>query len=287
MKVAQAKHIQFRRFVNIFALLVTVHLFSVSRAGSRRLPHEDYVVNRLLSEDGPFVVLPNYWPRQKANKAAAEAKRAILECHQLVTLDYRRLGVDRLSTYPLAKEFAEDRYLKHIAELFLGGRDVSAKLQYGVTLRYGNSGDGWHQDSKRKGIKALMYLQDTSEKNGPFEILVDYNSSKLIHRPDTRGRTTRYSDAHIEQHVGDSARVRTVSGSAGTVILFDTSNVHRGKTVNERGRISMTNYYDTSLESTSCDKGTQTAEDLSHLDTRNVADVEKKRAEGLKLLKLS
>jgi hypothetical protein len=275
--------------VVVVRLAVAVCVFisvSISTRNTRHsvLPRIALVVSRLRNADEPFVVLPEFWSREKAIKAGEEAKQAVASCHQRVNLDYRRLGVNEVRGYPLAREFAEDRYLRNIAREFLQKRLPTVKAQYGLTLRTGNSGDGWHQDSKQRGIKALMYLQDIDNANGPFQLLLKYNASSLKHKEDARGRNTRFTDEHVLWHTENNARVHTVLGKAGTVVIFDTSNLHRGQDVHELGRLSLTNYYDTRLKTTSCKRNVHLYEDLSDLTSFNMIDIETKRKEGMILM---
>lgn len=277
-----------------FALL-TASLVLFLSAGSTtttkravNMPTVVEVSNKLKDSHAPFVVLQSYWSREKALEAAEEAKRAIKECHQVVNLDYRRMGTNFYKGYSFAKEFADDAYLKSIASRFLG-ENVSVKAQYGITLRSGDSGDGWHQDiptkvkgKVQKGFKALMYLQDVDEKRGPFQLLLNYNVSALRHKVDLRGRKTRYSDEHVYlQQEKYGAYVHKVLGEAGTVVLFEISNVHRGGVVEESGRISLTNYYNTPVEIAKCDEGLNVYSDLSEGHTSAVD-----RAKGLKLMNM-
>ena len=41
----------------------------------------------------------------------------------------------------------------------------------------------------------------------------------------------------------DNNRIKTLEGKAGTLILVDTSMIHRGKPLNHGSRYAITNYY--------------------------------------------
>ena len=263
---------------------------------SRKLssgPQVNEVIHALKNRHKPFVVIHDYWPREKALLAADEAKKAIKDCHQVVDLDYRRMGSNLVGGFPLAEEFANDKYLKLVAKKFLAksffGARVRVKAQYGITLRSGDSGAGWHQDiptvvngKVQRGIKALMYLQDVTENNGPFQLLLGYNTSALRHAFDERGRKTRYSEEHVRlQKEKYGAYTHKILGNAGTVVLFEISNIHRGGVVREDGRISLTNYYNTPVAIARCAEGLNVYSDLSK---QNYSAED--RAEGLKLLNI-
>ena len=66
----------------------------------------------------------------------------------------------------------------------------------------------------------------------------------------------------MEEERSRGAVVQTFLGGAGTVILFDISNVHRGAPCREGERASLTNYYKVAKASTACARGDTVAQDL-------------------------
>ena len=63
----------------------------------------------------------------------------------------------------------------------------------------------------------------------------------LPHNADQRG--TRYDNTAVDEQVRRGARVQELHGPAGTVIVFETSSVHRGMPCLEGSRVAITNYY--------------------------------------------
>jgi len=111
------------------------------------------------------------------------------------------------------------------------------------------SGGGWHRDmSYRNGFKALVYLVDVNEKNGCFQYIP--KSSKVAHHllktptPDKY----QYTDEDVYNMTGGKPNsIFDVTGKAGTLVLFDTNGVHRGKPIEQGERYALTNYYKDNL----------------------------------------
>ena len=133
-----------------------------------------------------------------------------------------------------------------------------------------NSGGNWHQDVKCKlsdfgqaevceeQMKCLAYLDDTFEYNGPFTMLVDYDREELAKRsklsmlihgnPFDDDRPFRFDTSDIA-HVtntngpnGKTAFAIEIHAPAGTVICFDSGNIHHGKNLQRGQRTALTLY---------------------------------------------
>ena len=219
-------------------------------SGTQTIPA---IVDALLREK--VVILPNYWTARQAKLGRAEVRRAVNDCRQVVNgRDYRRLGHNELlDEYPIAATFANDSFIIAVALAFLNKTNISVKAQAGLTLVGGNSGAGWHKDTVRRGFKALIYLNDVSDAGGPFGFLANYSDAHLRHAFDKRGRNTRYSQQSIDDQVEVfGAQTRRIHAPAGSMVLFDISNVHRGAPCRKRMRSVLTLYVDTPLKSAFC-----------------------------------
>ena len=110
------------------------------------------------------------------------------------------------------------------------------------------SGGGWHRDSMyEKQIKAILYLSDVSENNGPFQYVVGSNNKasvlrtlNLHHGENLKRFRSEDLEAWCQRN---QARIETITGSAGDVILVDTRGLHRGKPIVSEVRYALTNYY--------------------------------------------
>ena len=92
------------------------------------------------------------------------------------------------------------------------------------------SGAGWHKDAYYNQFKSILYLNDVNEKNGPFELLE--SSNKIFGTIDIALKlkkgypNTRFSNEEIQKI--KTKKIKTILGTAGTLILVDTSLIHRG-----------------------------------------------------------
>lgn len=118
-----------------------------------------------------------------------------------------------------------------------------------ITAGDGNlgSGDGWHRDSPiSPQYKAILYLTDVTESNGPFQYLPKSNSvENIIEIANILGSKLsdyRYTDDNIDKLLGNGFEIKTFKAKKGTLILADTRGIHRGKTIEENYRIALTRY---------------------------------------------
>ncbi len=185
-----------------------------------------------------------------------------------------RAEVDRLMTaYPSAvqvdAEGADHRLFLgaappgHLAEIFahpelgqvaaavLGGGVINiATLAGRITSVPGNrgSGGGWHRDSFTNQFKAIIYLNDVDVRGGPFQFIRgSHQLGAMIHDRRVGALTvsqSRIRDQQIAALVDEHPeRLLTLTGAAGTLILADTTGLHRGMPIVSGTRHALTNYY--------------------------------------------
>ncbi len=206
---------------------------------------------RRLRENG-ILTLPGFYP-------AADCERAIAEFHRLeqafpehvrVRSDRRLFGANHASAE--LRRFAEHPRLVALAQEFYARPAVScitlaAYLPF--TENNQGSGEGWHRDSHRPQFKSILYLTDVTEQNGPFQIVAgSHRTVDMLLDTASEGfarRTTRLDDAHVASIVERRypRGIDTITGPAGTLILVDTSAIHRGKPIEQGQRYALTNYY--------------------------------------------
>jgi hypothetical protein len=223
-----------------------VYLGSKRRAKLEQI-HQSYFTK--LKTDG-FVVIPNYLNLAQCSQAIDDLKSSFNSFPTFVhaSQDYRIYGFEHLS--PVARQLAQEHDYLELAELV--NREYSycaftlaGWLQSG---QKGSSGDGWHRDSYIAQYKAMVYLNNVSLDNGPFEILPGSHLLKSVLTAMNRAnlgflqdRFTDYEVSRIEDALGTGRK--SLIGQAGTLILFDSSTVHRGKPIINGERFSLTNYY--------------------------------------------
>jgi hypothetical protein len=110
------------------------------------------------------------------------------------------------------------------------------------------SGEGWHRDSISPQFKSILYLVDVDKNNGPFQIIK--KSQKFLQiLKDTkilknRIWNTRFSEEEINILIKkNKERLLTFNYPAGTMLIVDTSCLHRGSTLTSGIRYALTNYY--------------------------------------------
>ena len=161
--------------------------------------------------------------------------------------DHRIYGFDRLSGFNTIDEYLTR--LQAAADLYMNERQtLYFALGARLVARPGNigSGGGWHRDSVSTQFKSIIYLTDVDDSQGPFEIIPRSHrlASKIMTISLTNLRKKRFTEDEVERLESRSLGPRTtLTGTAGTVILADTSSLHRGKPIEQGERFTLTNYY--------------------------------------------
>lgn len=201
-----------------------------------------------------FCAVESFVSSEKCQELVQRLQTAIQDNPKLIhpgtPYDLRLHGVENvdsefayLSEHPLLKEVA-CRYLEQTAKVAftLGACLQSAKGNPG-------SGGGWHRDSFNRQFKTMLYLTDVEVENGPFQIIE--GSHRFI--------PTIKDNIVMKQHYGISrmehnqvmtmlektgkSRLNTLTAKAGTMLLFDSTTIHRGAPIQHGERMALTNYY--------------------------------------------
>ena len=222
------------------------------RAGPAPSSKDSEIVQNLRTAG--FHVLPSFLPTELCRQIVDQFDEMLAlyrdhvqhEKSEGTSGDYRLFGVEsKLDT--VRELFADEPRLRRIAGAYMRRRMavhfvMANKVVHSVGMA-SNSGAGWHRDSGRRQFKAIVYLTDVSPENGPFTILA--GSRDLVFSPRTGARNkNRFDDGTVadyaERHPGC---IHEITGPAGTCILVDTSNVHRGKDIAAGSRYALTSYY--------------------------------------------
>ena len=162
----------------------------------------------------------------------------------------RRVFLGKTPPGHLADVFADSR-LASCASVILGAGTVNlATLAGHLTAVPGNigSGGGWHRDSFTNQFKAMIYLSDVGPENGPFQyIRGSHHLRSMIcdqRLAELRVGQVRVRDEQIAKLVDENPqRLITLTGLAGTLILANTTGLHRGMPIISGERYALTNYY--------------------------------------------
>lgn len=197
-----------------------------------------------------YTIINNYFTKEQCITAAIELKKAFESYPTFVhrKQDKRIFGVEQISL--IARSLAQDVDLMELGEL------VNQEYSYcAFTLgnwlesgKFGSSGEGWHRDSFFSQYKALVYLTDVTKNNGPFEIIPGSHKLEFvlngIEKAGLSHMQNRLSDHNVSrvEEVLETPR-RSITAQAGTLVIFNSSSIHRGKPIKSGERIALTNYY--------------------------------------------
>lgn len=207
---------------------------------------------KTLKKEG-ICVIENYWTKDMCKAATVEIDRLLLEkpefIHPASQADMRIFGAENFSTDIM--EFTADKKLTDIASVYNCEPTIAAfTLAAKLPVIDGNrgSGDGWHRDALLRQFKSIIYLSDVDEEGGPFQFIK--NSHKLwwilkdIFIGKLKYRQYRLDDHQVREILSRShGRIQTYVAKAGTLILVDTSSIHRGKPIVAGVRYALTNYF--------------------------------------------
>jgi len=227
---------------------------AASRSKLERLHPDAAGLLREVQSTGVAVV-ENYWPADKCAAGRAEIDRLTEQYPQVVQhnsggSDKRMFGVEAVS--PLLAEFHDDPMLHAMGEA-LGGYALYNFATLGARIdampQNNGSGDGWHRDAHDFQFKSILYLSDVSLENGPFEYLAGSQKkwraafdSAVAGLPSPPN--TRYEPAAIDALMARvPLKVQRCSGKAGTLLLVNTSGIHRGRPLKSGSRYALTNYF--------------------------------------------
>lgn len=169
--------------------------------------------------------------------------------------DRRIFGIERISSLHL-HAFADSKVLNEIGVRYTGvPQEFTATMAgkiYEDPHSFG-SGGGWHRDSFLPQYKAICYLTDVSAENGPFEYVPGSQKLKKKFLYDFRSRlrrgpiTPRYEQEEVDEYCRMfHVTPRIFTAPRGTVLVVDSSGLHRGRPIKQGIRYALTNYYKSS-----------------------------------------
>ena len=142
----------------------------------------------------------------------------------------------------LITDFQTDSFIQGIANEY-SDCNVARRCQLGVVGAKENtavdSGGGWHFDKDEKQFKSFLYLTDVTEDNGPFTII---KNSAEAYKDVEWFSNNRISQETVDEYFNAEDIIK-LTASKGTVILADTSFVHRGAEIKSGQRVTLTTYF--------------------------------------------
>lgn len=205
-----------------------------------------------VQENG-FAVLSNYFDEDYCKKCRddidwmLENKKEFLR--EDSDFDLRIFGAENLSEN--IKKFAEDDFFTNLANSYNATETVNA-FTLGARIEFHGqefgSGGSWHRDSTLRQFKSIVYLSDVNENQGPFQLVSrSHKLSEILEDEKTANldsMESRFDTKTVEKILTrEPERLKTLTGKAGTVIIVDTSCIHRGLPLKQGVRYALTNYY--------------------------------------------
>jgi len=201
-------------------------------------------------------VIENYYSEEKCDAIIAEIDRLVVDDSVNLWQDDSKSDSRVYGSHihsELIREFHNDDYLKQIGQDYLqtelvnshtlGARLVSKEHNLG-------SGGGWHRDSVyKKQYKSIVYLTDVDEQNGPFEFLLKSHQKTSIYssiiKNGFKAHQNRMSSEEVEAFKEKSPEYKSkvFTAKRGSVVLVDTSGIHRGMPIQNGSRYALTNYF--------------------------------------------
>lgn len=225
-------------------------------ASAARQPESEQVAQavRSLMRDG-YAVVPGYYSEEDCAAGRAEID-ALIESRPYAIQAYgnrsdlRVYGAEHASS--LARRFHDDSFFLDVGKVYSRSALVNfSTLAARLTAAPDNlgSGQGWHRDAFFFQYKSMVYLSDVSPENGPFQILPGSHHSLTAAKDSYIGRLDPPPASRITAQqmnrllTANPDRARALTAKAGTVILFDSSTIHRGMPIATGCRYALTNYF--------------------------------------------
>jgi hypothetical protein len=198
-----------------------------------------------------FAIIPNYVNQKDCEEIISKINNCIASYKEKIwsdslSSDQRIFGSEIISEK--ITKFFNDQNLLNVGESYTNYKiknlmTMANKVSY-IKNNEG-SGGGWHKDAYYTQFKSILYLTDVNSENGPFELI--RNSNKILETLKIAFKlrkgypNTRFSNEEILNL--KPKKIDQILGSAGTLILVDTSIVHRGSPIKSGNRYALTNYY--------------------------------------------
>ncbi|MEC9092508.1 MAG: phytanoyl-CoA dioxygenase family protein [Planctomycetota bacterium] len=205
-----------------------------------------------LNENG-FVVVEDFFDPKLCQESVTNLDSILDEHHDdcwkdPLNSDNRMFGIN--FKYDVAEQFLKNSLFSETVCRYMNWQSLVGYTMVNRVIHRENnpgSGGGWHRDSARyRDLKFILYLTDVSTENGPFQYVRQSNNiserTKLILKYGSGFAGKRFNDetAKIVESLEDNCEL---TGKAGTLIIADTSGIHRGKPLTAGKRFALTNYY--------------------------------------------
>ncbi len=244
-------------FVKNYILLILIRLnyflnhlnfFSANQIKTTSLEKE---IIRKLEKYG-YIVITDFLNKDDCKKIKKKInlfiKKYPKKIYSTKIKDDQRIHGAELIDNKLIKKYYSSKFIKKIGSLYTSSVLKNLMTMANKTKFINNnlgSGGGWHRDNLLKQYKSILYLVDVDRSNGPFQLIKKSQEFRQVLKDNlkmqTDVRTYRYKNNQVNSIKGN--RTVTIEGKAGTLIIVDTSVIHRGSPLKFGTRYALTNYY--------------------------------------------
>jgi hypothetical protein len=224
-------------------------------SGEIKLKYKNYQnYLQIFKKDG-FVKINNFYPSELCDLIKNDLDY-IFNNKKELTKKFDYISDDRIfnaQNYSAnIKIFSEKDEIINIGSIYFNTEIESVttlanRLVYNPVHKFGSGGD-WHRDNYNKEVKAMLYLTDVQEDNGPLEIVE--NSQRFVNilkaniKFKNKFPNTRFNNDEIQDFIkNNNLKTKLITGHKGTLVMFNSSSIHRGSPIKKGERYALTNYY--------------------------------------------
>lgn len=242
--------------VFIFYILYLKFGFSINKFFKKKIINKNKKNEILLKKfkKNGYIVINNFISKKECNILKKLIEKFYKKYPKLVWLDssgseIRIFGAQKISFY--FQKYFDNFFIKSLGEQVFNGKLSNLMVMANKIVAKKNnqgSGSGWHRDAFDFQYKSILYLNDTGSNNGPFQIIKKsqnfYNVIKDTYKYSLDISNSRFTNSQINKLINsEPKRLKTFTGKAGTLLIVNTSSIHRGKPLKSNIRYALTNYF--------------------------------------------
>lgn len=223
------------QFIKLHVELLPRRIGFAAHSGNAALSQQEEEMLASLKKDG-IAVLPDFLTPEQVAEMRAAIDKSIQEknfyhapgrfAYKEADLDLENVGrlnvIDPTMRSPEFIRFALNPSIRKVIDLYLGVDSVLAGIaayRTKPTPKHPKGAFHWHYDNAYLQVKAIAYLTDVTEKNGPFAYIPNTWRRRLV--------SANYEETRIQDsEVAEGSYINCV-GKAGTVLVVDTQIIHR------------------------------------------------------------
>lgn len=213
------------------------------------------VVNA-INKDG-ICIIEDFFSDEQIDLLENEVDRLLTEQKGLIQIDDKedcskdeRIFHAERHSKDIADLFANNSFINGVCKQYIGTHPTMKKTMINRVVfsehEVRNSGAGWHRDNHDLQFKAIMYLTDVDETKGNFRWITNSHKKHIgFPTPRTTSYNTRFADDVVEDVLKNHSdcKIIDIIGKRGTMIIANTSYVHRGNIIQSGERKAITQYF--------------------------------------------